>query len=105
MGKVNDQSLKTIFCRVMNRMNRRSVGEEGIVPYFSSFGVGAKAWYRDGGGMARGVEQMDPEGLLVDGELQCLPARKSPQPFCGESRDPETVLMSLDGQNHHELGS
>jgi len=105
MGKVNDQSLKTIFCRVMNRMNRRSVGEEGIVPYFSSFGGGAKAWYRDGGGKAREVEQMDPEGLLADGELQCSQARKSPQPFCGEFLVPESVPMSLDGRNHHAQGS
>jgi hypothetical protein len=101
MGKVNDQSLKTIFCRVMNRMNRRSVGEEGIVPYFSSFGGGAKAWYRDGGGMAREVEQMDPLVQMGDGELQCSQARKSPQPFCGGFRDPESVPMSLDGRNHH----
>ena len=39
----------------MNQMNRRSVGEEGIAPCFSSFGGGAKAWCRDGGGMAREV--------------------------------------------------
>ena len=89
----------------MNRMNRRSVGEEGIAPYFSSFGVGAKAWYRDEGGMAREVEQMDPDGLLADGELQCLPARKSLRPFCGGFHGPESVPMSLDGRNHHGQGS
>jgi hypothetical protein len=105
MGKVNDQSLKIIFCRVMNRMNRRSVGEEGIVPYFSSFGGGAKAWYRDGGGMAREVVPRDLLAQMGDGELQCSQARKSPQPFCGEFLVPESVPMSLDGRNHHGQGS
>jgi len=85
----------------MNRMNRRSVGEEGIAPCFSSFGVGAKAWYRDGGGMAPEVEPMDPVGLQDDGELQCSPARKSLQLFCGEFLVLENAPMSLDGQNHH----
>ena len=86
-------------------MNRRSVGEEGIVPYFSSFGVGAKAWYRDGGGMAREVEPMDPVGLQDDGEPQCSQARKSLQPFFEEFPVPENVPMSLDGRNHHGPGN
>ena len=96
---------KTIFGRGMNQRNRQSVGEEGIAPCFSSFGVVAKAWYRVGGDRAQGVEQRDPVGLLDDGEPQCSQARKSLQPFCGESRDPETVPMSLDGRNHHAQGS
>jgi hypothetical protein len=96
---------KTIFCRVMNRRNRQSVGEEGIAPYFSSFGAGAKAWCPDEDGTGQGVEQRDPVGLLDDGELLCLPARKSPQPFGGGFRDPESVPMSLDGRNHHGQGS
>ena len=89
----------------MNRMNRWSVGEEGTAPCFSNFGAGAKAWYRDGGGKEREVEQRDPLVQMGDGELQCLPARKSLQPFCGEFLVLENVPMSLDGQNHHAQGS
>ena len=85
----------------MNQRNRWSVGEEGTAPCFSNFGAGAKAWYRDGGGTEREVEQRDPLVQMGDGELQCSQARKSPQPFCGEFRDPESVPMSLDGRNHH----
>jgi hypothetical protein len=51
---------KTIFGRGMNRRNRQSVGGEGTAPCFSSFGVGAKAWYLAGGGMGREVEPRDP---------------------------------------------
>ena len=89
----------------MNRMNRRSVGEEEIAPCFSSFGVGAKALYRDAGGTEREVEQRDPLAQMGDGELQCSQARKSLQPFCGEFLVLENVPMSLDGQNHHAQGS
>ena len=85
---------KTIFGHGMNQRNRQSVGGKGTAPCFSSFGVGAMAWCRDGGGTEREVEQRDPVGLLDDGEPQCSQARKSLQPFCGESRDPETVPMS-----------
>ena len=66
---------ETIFGRVMNRMNHRSVGEEGSAPCFSSFGVGAKAWCHDGDGKGREVEPKDPVGLPDDGELLCWPAR------------------------------
>jgi len=55
----------------MNQMNRRSVGEEGIAPYFSNFGGGAKAWCLDGGGTEWEVEQRDPLARMGDGELQC----------------------------------
>ena len=89
----------------MNQMNRRSVGEEGIAPCFSSFGVGAKAWYRDGDDRAQGVEQRDPVGLLDDGEPQCWQVLKSLQLFFGEFPVLENVPMSLNGQNHHEQGS
>ena len=96
---------KTIFGHGMNQRNRQSVGGEGTAPCFSSFGGGAKAWCRDGGGTEREVEPRGPLDRLVDEERRCSQARKSPQPFCGESRDPETVLMSLNGQNHHEQES
>lgn len=89
----------------MNQMNRRSVGEEGIAPCFSSSGGGAKAWCRDGGGMAREVVPRDLLAQMGDGELQCSQARKSLQPFCGEFLVLENVPMSLDGRNHHAQGS
>ena len=72
---------KTIFGRGMNRRNRQSVGGEGTAPCFSSFGVGAKAWCRDGGGMGREVELRDPLARKGDGELQCLQARRKPSTF------------------------
>ena len=96
---------KTIFGRGMNRRNRQSVGGEGTAPCFSSFGVGAKAWCRDGGGMAREVVPRDLLAQMGDGELQCSQARKSLQLFCGEFPVLENVPMSLDGQNHHAQGS
>jgi hypothetical protein len=89
----------------MNRRNRQSVGGEGTAPCFSSFGAGAKAWYRDEGGTEREVEQRDPLVQMGDGELQCSQARKSLQPFCGEFPVLENVPMSLDGRNHHGQGS
>lgn len=66
---------ETIFGRVMNRMNHRSDGGEGIVPCSSNSGAAAKAWCHDGDGKGREVEPMDPVGLPDDGELLCWPAR------------------------------
>jgi hypothetical protein len=54
---------KTIFCRVTNRTNRLSDGEEGSAPCFSSFGAVAKAWCRDGVGKEREVEPKDHANL------------------------------------------
>ena len=96
---------KTIFGRGMNRRNRQIVGGEGTAPCFSSFGGGAKAWCRDEGGMGLEVELRDPLVRKGVGVPQCLPARKSPQPFCGGFRVQGNVPMSLNGQNHHEQGS
>ena len=86
-------------------MITEGVGEEGIALYFSSFGGGAKAWCRDGGDTAQGVEPRDPVGLLDDGELQCWQVLKSLQLFCGEFPVLENVPMSLNGRNHHGQGS
>ena len=89
----------------MNQRNRWSVGEEGIAPCFSSSGAGAKAWYRDGGGMAREVEPKDLLARMGDGKLQCWQVLKSLQLFCGEFPVLETAPMSLDARNHHAQGS
>ena len=96
---------KTIFGHGMNQRNRQSVGGEGTAPCFSSFGGGAKAWYLDEGGMGREVELMDPLARMDDGELLCLPARRTPQLFCAGFRVQGNVPMSLNGRSHHGLGS
>jgi hypothetical protein len=94
---------KTIFYRVKNQKNRQSVGEEGTAPCFSSFGGGAKAWYRDEGGTEREVEPRGPLAQLADEGRRCSQARKILQPFCEGSHDLESVLMSLNGRSHHGL--
>ena len=96
---------KTIFGHGMNQRNRQSVGGKGTAPCFSSFGVGAMAWCRDGGGMGREVELRDPLVRKGDGVPQCLPARRTPQLFCAGFRVQGNVPMSLNGRSHHGLGS
>ena len=66
---------ETTFCRVMNRMNHRSDGEEGIVPCSSNSGAAAKAWCHDEDGKEREVEPRDPVALQGDEEPQCWLAR------------------------------
>ena len=66
---------ETIFGRVMNRMNHRSDGGEGIVPCSSNSGAAAKAWCHDGDGKGREVEPKDPEALQRDEEPRCWLAR------------------------------
>ena len=78
---------------------------QGSAFCFGNFGGGAKAWCRDGGDKGQGVEPRDPSARMGDGELQCSQARKSPPLFGGEFPVLESVLMSLNGQNHHEQGS
>ena len=56
-------------------MNRRSVGEEGIVPCFSSYDANAKAWYRDGAGKEQEAEPKGPADPQRDEVPQCWLAR------------------------------